>query len=55
MINGIINQDILRWGIVLRDTDPVYSYRSGIGITSDGRLVFGIGKDISAQNTCFCS
>ncbi len=44
-----INKEAKYWGIVKKNEDPVYNWRSGIGLTKDKKyLIYGAGNAISA-------
>ena len=52
--DGVVNQTSKYWGIVKPNEDPVYNWRSGIGISKDRRwLVFVGGDSLSAYTLGF--
>jgi hypothetical protein len=46
--HGVVNQDTtLRWGKSVSGETRIW--RSGIGLTANGELIFGVGDSLSAQ------
>lgn len=37
------------WGLTPKNVDPIYTYRSGLGLTENNELIFAVGKDISPK------
>jgi len=51
LINGNFNTRATYWGIVKPGEDPIYNWRSAIGLTKDRkRLVFAAGNDLSPKS-----
>ncbi|HEV8324717.1 MAG TPA: phosphodiester glycosidase family protein [Myxococcota bacterium] len=50
LMDGVVNPTRRRtWGFTVDKEDPVYTWRSALGATADGRLVFGVGPSLSAE------
>jgi len=50
LAGGVVNPTKRRaWGYTVPGEDPVYTWRSALGVTADGRLVFGVGPSLSAE------
>ena len=47
--NGKINTKVKKWGIVPAGLDPIYAWRTALGLTPDMRAIFAIGNSVSAQ------
>ena len=49
IIDGKITDKINRmWGLTPLDVHPIYTVRSGIGLTKDNDIVFAFGESLSA-------
>ena len=51
--DGVINEKVTRWGTVVAGQDPIFNWRTAIGITKDNRLIFGVGSPVSAQTLAY--
>lgn len=50
IINGNITTKINSlWGVTPKDTDPIYTVRTGLGFTKNNELVFAFGNNLSAK------
>lgn len=50
VINGEVTPNINRlWGLTPKNVDPIYTVRSGLGLTDNNELIFAFGEHLSAQ------
>lgn len=53
IIDGRMNYDIkYYWGFTEIDKDPIFTVRSGIGMTDNNCLVFAFGENLSPKSLC---
>ena len=50
IVDGKITEQINRmWGLTPDDVHPIYTVRTGMGLTADGDLIFAFGEHLSAE------